>query len=750
MRDRGGRSGARCCNGGASLAVAIFLAGLAPVLAAAPLLAQAAPAARVPLAAESALSRGDREGAIRLATTYTGRNPDDVRGWLALGRARLAASRDFRGGQPLQALWAFRRASEIDPRSREAWTWMGRAAMILGGADGEAAARPAWERVLALDPADSEAWSEWLKLTRGRGERERVRRLLAQFLDVRAARVRTARLLIEDERYDSADVLLDELLRDDPVDGSVLALRAQSAFEARDTAAGSRFYARALASADRDSADILWAQAIGIATPTEIRAWEAGIPTASRAAFLAGFWARRNPDLFRGENARLAEHFARLRHARKRYPLMHALTAYHRNAVSRASELRPSPAEEAFYLMCEAQEWPGAPMRAADRARLPFSETGFLPSPAAWRDLRGVRIPGDLGLGPGERILVPPFSRDLRDIDTTAVRAGYNLRTGLDDRGLTYLRLGPPAHRAIGAPNVEDAFCRIPDLERWDYPGIGQVRFFRPSAVSLGPAAGMRQTSDMVIRAQNDAQFSGMVAGLTRDTTSVPAPLPFGVWIAQFRSVEELSQVDLAVFATERRVAGELVGAAGVPGETVVGETGLAVLTAPPGPYSLLVHANAADSLGRRTLRVRLREFTGRVALSDVVAAPSWGDTTVDRATMLARAARDLSFAADGVIRVYAEVYGLPRTRSGTVRYRASYQIVRTDEVLRDALRDSLAGGIVLSFERERPAQGTTAVEWLDVTPDLPPGRCILRLTVIRPDGVVVGRSQFAFETVGR
>ncbi len=702
-----------------------------------------------PLAADSALSRGDREGAIRLATSYTGRNPNDVRGWLALGRARLGPSAQFASGQPLQALWAFRRATGLDLHSREAWAWMGRAGMTLGGADGESAARQAWKQVLALDPASPEAWSEWLKLSRGRSERERVRRALAQFLDVRAARTRIARLLIEDERYDSANVLLDGLLRDDPVDGSVLALRAQSAFEVGDTAAGSRFYARALASADRDPEDILWAQAIGIATPTEIRAWEAGVPAASRAAFLAGFWARRNPDLFRGENARIAEHFARLRYARKRYPLMHALTAYHRNATSRASELRPSPAEEAFYLMCEAQEWPGAPMRAADRARLPFPETGFLPSPAAWRDLRGVRIPGDLGLGPGERILVPPFSRDLRDIDTTAVRAGYNLRTGLDDRGLTYLRLGPPAHRAIGAPNVEDAFCRIPDLERWDYPGIGQVRFFRPSAVSLGPAAGMRQTSDMVIRAQNEAQFGGMVAGLTRDTTSVPAPLPIGVWLAQFRGESDSSQVDLAVLATEGRIAVQLVGGAGEPPPPTFGDVGLAVLTSPPGRYSLLVHARAADSLGRRTLVVPLRSFAG-VGMSDLVVAPTWGDTAVGRTAMLERAPRDLAFPPQAELRAFAEVYGLPRSADGTVHYRASYQVYRTDDARRDARRDSLPGGIVLSFERARRARGSTVVEWLDIVPNVPPGLCIVRLTVTRLDGVVVGRAQSVLEIVGR
>lgn len=708
--------------------------------------AQAHPAEQL-AAAESALARGERDRAADFASTYTDRNPDDARGWVVLGRARLTRSQQSVSGQPLQAVWAFRRATQCDARSVEAWTWLGRGGMELGGADGESVARQAWERVLALEPAHEEAWSEWLTLSRSRGERERARRALAAHSADPVARQRVARLLIEDERYDSANVVLDPLLRDDPMNPALLALRAQSAYEAGDTATGWTTYARALRNADKDDGGALWSQVIGIASPEEIRTWERGLASARREGFLWSFWARRNPDLFASANARIAEHFTRLRFARRRFPLQHALTAYHRTPASRAAELRPSPAEDAFYLQCEAQQWPGAPMRATDRARLPFEAIGpvydSLHQPS-------VQVPGDLGLEPGPYAvpLVSPFARNLRDVDTTAARAGYNLRTGLDDRGLTYLRLGPPAHRAIGAPNVEDAFCRVPDVERWDYPGIGQVRFFRPSSVSLGTLAGMRQTSDMVMRAQNAEQFQGMEASLTRDATTVAAPLAFGVWLAEFANRADPSRTDVAVFATRNHLAAQLVAAFAEPAPPESDTVGFVVLTAAPGGYVLQAHVQAGEGLGRLERTALVRDFGVGRTLSDVLVAPSWGDTLVGRAAILGRTPRDLAFSAGATIRVYAEAYGLPRSSEGTVCYQASYQVVRTSDLERDFRRDSLPGGAAFHFDRERRYGGRTTTEWLDITPELvPPGQYLLRLTIGEPSGGrVVGRAQIAFE----
>ena len=173
------------------------------------------------------------------------------------------------------------------------------------------------------------------------------RRLLApQASDPRVA-VRIAALLIEDERYDSANVTLDSVLAHRAGDPTALAFRAQSAFEAGDDSTGFRYYDSALALA-REDAGPLWRQLEGIATPDELRAWAAGPP--DRGEFLRAFWARRQPSLFRPANARIAEHFHRLRVARARWPLLHPLVNYQQHVGARWLNARPSAAEELFFL----------------------------------------------------------------------------------------------------------------------------------------------------------------------------------------------------------------------------------------------------------------------------------------------------------------------------------------------------------------------------------------------------------------
>src|SRR5439155_24743436 len=73
---------------------------------------------------------------------------------------------------------------------------------------------------------------------------------------------------------------------------------------------------------------------------------------------------------------------------------------------------------------------------------------------------------------------------DLREVDSTAARVGYNLSTGLDDRGLMYLRFGPPGKLVLGGDNSADPQCASNELERWRYAEWGEVRFSRPSAFS--------------------------------------------------------------------------------------------------------------------------------------------------------------------------------------------------------------------------------------------------------------------------
>jgi len=710
---------------------------------------QAAPT-QLPVA-ESALARGDFDRAVKLARDYTSHHPGDWRGWFVQGRATLA-----RGGtgntHRVAAIIAFRHATWLAPERAEVWDGYGRAGLELGNADGELILHEAYQRVLAIDPLYANAWENWLKAYRNRSDRERMRRILARHDSIPAVRARVAQLLIEDEQYAAADAVLDSLLELDPEHPGWLALRAESALEAGDTAVGTAFYDRALENADRDGGEVLWEQAIGIATPGEIRAWEAGIPPSARFGFLRSFWARRNPDLFRDLNQRIAEHFARLRAARKQFPSTFPLAGYKTRQLQRTLGARPTAGEGLFYQRCEARQFPTGPARAADVARMSPEVESLLYDPAieaTWRN--SVLPPGELYVDPKVAgVLDMPYARDLRDVDTTAAAIGYNLRTGLDDRGLTYLRFGAPRRRTIGSLNSVDPFCQLPDLERWEYEDIGIVRFFRPEAVNVGAAAPSASTGELVFRPMSDRQFEAMEAVLTRNATSVPAPLSFGVWLAQFAGAET-GMTDLVVVTTRGAVAAQLTAAAAVAGPPLGDTTGLVVLQAAPGWYSLMADARVGDTLGRQGLTVSVHALGRDWGTSDFLLAAAWPDTLITRSAMLGRVQRDLIFGTGATLRAYAEIYGL-HPRDGRVEYRASYQIYRTSDVARDALREDLPGGVELSFTRSRPSTGGPVAEWLDITPaQVPPGRYLLRLEVMEPRGLqVIGRAQIGFEIHSR
>ncbi len=697
-----------------------------------------------PLAvAESALTAGDARRAIDLLRRMTNRDQRNYRAWVLLGRAELASGPTSNLPR-IRAINAFRRASELVPDSAEPWYWYGRAGLALGGADGELILKEGTERVLALDPSFEDAWQLWLQLYRNGTDRDRMRRILVLHGTRQDLDARRARLFVEDERYDSANALLDGLLLSDSARPDWLARRAQSAFESGDSVTGAALYDRALMFAGRD-ASVLWEHAIGIAWPDEIREWEAGIEPDSQGAWLRAFWARRDPDLFRNTNARLAEHFRRLRVARRRWPLMYPLLGASLRESSRAGQRQISTSEEVFYQRCEARESPTGPTRTEDRARLPLDETLF-PLFGAPEIRQQVPWPGALNLsrpGGGQvHIVANTFNRDLRDVDTTAVAVGYNRRTGLDDRGLAYLRMGEPRRVLIGSTNVMDEFCPIPDLERWQYDGLGTIRFFRPGAVSImGASQSSRHSGELVMRPMTQEQFVATATALTTDQTSVSAPLAFGAWTAQFAGEE--GRTDLATITTLGRAAVALVepGAAGVPRGS--SDSGVVVVAAEPGSYDLLVNARVADSLGRLTRRIRLRDLS--VGLSDLVLGPTWAGV-VTRSRALAHASRSLTFASETTLRLYSEVYGLV-PRDGRWNYRAAYTFWASQNPVRDFSRTDMPGAVVITHERDVLALGQAAAEWLDVGPGrLAPGRYVLRLEVTDlTSGRLLGRSQIAF-----
>jgi len=701
------------------------------------------------VAAHAALDSGRVEEAITLAERYTSSHDRDPRGFLLLGdayAARMPAGR-------FRALEAYRRAKQLAPRDPEPPYRLAQMGLRLGGDDGERIAREGLERVMELDPLYKDAWDDWLTLYHSAGGRRQMIKRLTSRQDDLVVRGRMALLMIEEEAYGEADHLLDALLAIDSTNVTWLAWRAQSAFEARDTLAGLVYYRRALDSASNDSTDALWRQVVGIATPGEIRAWQTGVPLERKGPWLESFWARRNPNLFAGINHRIAEHFARLRYARAHYPLLHPLVSYHRSALARTLSLEPSQGEREFNLRCEVFQ------------ALPPYTGGRLPLPGVSSVRDGARVePDPLALltteekealpGPTRRALVlqgfnvsptvfAPMGLDLRDVDSIAARIGYNLATGLDDRGVMYLRFGPPDKVTVGGDSQLDPQCSTFDLERWHYAAWGEVRFARPSALSHG----LRTTPEMVFRPMNERQLEGLKLGVTRNASSEPAPLDFGIWTAQFRSERSISMTDVVVVTTRGEVAAALVGATGGAAEIRESATGHVTLTASPGRYALLAHARDADTVGRQELGITLRSFQAAPAVSDLLLANSWPAETTGRSGMLAHLGRDLTFGEGDAVRVYAELYGL-HPDAGAIRYHVTYRILRSDDLLRDIARDTWPQAVSLEFDRVvSPSADGPVVETLDLSPQqVRRGSYLLRVEAWDEIGrVQVGRATAAF-----
>jgi len=712
--------------------------------------------------AQALIAAAKLDDAVHVAEAYTRSHSRDPRGYLVLGDAwfrRMPVGR-FRAAE------AYREAARLAPRDPEPSFRLAQVGLWLGGDDGEMMARQGLERVLELDPLYPGAWDSWLTLFRNAGSRRQMRQRLAPLADNPVIRTRLALLAIEDEHYDDANRLLDSALAADSANPAWLALRAQSAFEAGDTTGGWAWYRRALAHADRDSTDALWHQVVGTAWPYEVRLWAAGVAPGDKGAWLESFWARRNPDLFAGVNRRVAEHFARLRYAREHFALLHPLISYHRSQIARAMNLEPSAGEREYYQRCEMYEvlvpprphWVmvdsatpmllGVPVTgvssANDRARISLDPLSILTAQerdqlAAASHSAGLASPIDAGLA---QTLFAPLNLDLRSMDSVAARVGYNLATGLDDRGVMYLRFGPPDRQYLGGKNPADPQCSVPDVERWHYAAYGEVRFARPSAFSRGE----RTVPDMVFRAMNETQFRAARKGLTEDASAEPAPLEFGIWTAQLANRAERGRTDVVVVSTRGEVAASLEATAR-PGTVGTDSTGVATLAVAPGSYLLVAQARDSGVLGRQTLAITVRPFAPAPAVSDLLLAPAWDEPRLDRSAMLAHVQRTLVFTEGTTIRAYAEVYGL-HPDSGVVRYDARYELLRTSRPERDIRLDQWPGATAFEFRRERPAaRDGVDVETLDVQPSrLPRGKYLLRVSIQDvTTGRAAGRGTIAF-----
>jgi hypothetical protein len=312
------------------------------------------------------------------------------------------------------------RAGALDPDDPEPFYYLGLTGLALRGDDGEWVARRGLTRLLALEPEYRDTWTLWSGLYRGDEERRAGIAALERHAGGRSPDLWRSQLLIEQGAYDAARPLLDSLVERWPEDPAPRALFAQLLYEMGLDAAAEPVYRAALDRATADTGDVVWRQVRSIASPAEREAYRLA-PPATRPAFFRRFWAFRRPDLDAPLNARIGEHFRRLREARLGYALLHPNSRFFHSPARRS-----------------------APLFAADVAGC-LREVAPVP-PAV--------LPG--GAGPTEG-----------PSDTSV-----NLEDGIDDRGRIFVRHGAPDQRFACANGSETWRYHLPQ-------GVLQVTFAR-------------------------------------------------------------------------------------------------------------------------------------------------------------------------------------------------------------------------------------------------------------------------------
>lgn len=617
------------------------------------------------------MAAGELPRARALAETALRRRPDDPAALTVLGRIHLAWPVIGR----FKAESLFTDASRLDPASPEPLYYLGHVGLALGGDDGEAIARRALVRALALDPDYRDAWQLWLRLYRGDGDRTAAIRSLALHQGSYSADLRRSLLLLELHDYDQTDTILATLLGRRPDDPAPRALLARSLFEQGRDREGWAAYEEALVRAGADTGGVLWEQVRGIATWRERQNW-ATTPPGQREAFLRLFWARREPDVRTPLNERVGEHFRRMAAARRYFTLLHPNARYHHSRYWRA-------------LSGGVGAVPGADFAAA--------VTAARSAPCAAEPPPGVRdIPFASGFTPR--------------LDTAASQATPNLEDMLDDRGRVFVRQGPP-----------DSRLAYEDGETWCYrrpDGELRVTFIRRTG-------GFGTSGDMVVTPVLSGEATAAAYLLATDRPSGAAGLSFAFWPAAFLAADDRATV-LFLFPDSVSAAAVLVDEAGGERARDTATAGALRMLASPGAYLLLLDASRQDRRGTFRGTVSLPDYGGdSLSVSSLLVAS--GDVGPRRDELIAAAPGGLLLAARQPLRVYAEVYALG-SGDGRARYQARYHFERAGGGFLGLGRRSHI--TTIAFRREIPSQ-QRVVETVLVDPGrLSRGRYSVRLEI--------------------
>jgi len=248
-----------------------------------------------------------------------------------------------------QAIEKYRFALDVDPSCKEASYALAKAGTEYAQTVGYRVAAKTLVDLICLDPDYKDAYRLWRDeiLDKTDDEISRVDQTLESYL---AAHPDSAawRLDLAWDRFElgAPEQALETLtcLKEQNPDynsPSIPLLEARCRLELGDTLSFQKLYEKAVETA-RETGDFsqLFVDAETIFTPGDYEKWEKLPDNRARAVFLRTFWQNINPDKLKESNPRLAEHYARLRYAKKNYPLKMPHSPYLRCPTARTRQNR--------------------------------------------------------------------------------------------------------------------------------------------------------------------------------------------------------------------------------------------------------------------------------------------------------------------------------------------------------------------------------------------------------------------------
>jgi len=237
-------------------------------------------------AAREALAAGEADTALRLMRRLTRQQPENVAGWMMLGRSYLALMDEgFREARAQNAVRAFDRAAELNPSQTDLYFLRGRA--FLEGLGDSTRAGSEFERQLQVEPGHTEALVRLLEVATDLQEWELAEELAATALVEFAGEERVYRPLLKlyltQEEWSAAALV-------------------------------ARRYLAILGPEGRD----MIADLSPLLATDEAERYRAVSPT-ERSLYERRYWARRGGNRLDGISHRYLEHIWRVAEARSRF-----------------------------------------------------------------------------------------------------------------------------------------------------------------------------------------------------------------------------------------------------------------------------------------------------------------------------------------------------------------------------------------------------------------------------------------------